>query len=129
MFSFQPLKNVTTGEGGVVSTDNPVLASRLRRLRFHGLDLSAIDKDTGVRNAMAEVGEPGFKYDLPDMNAVLGVGQLQRLETINAKRQTIANAYTKALACVDEITPLSQPDYSMTHAWHLYVVRSHGECR
>jgi UDP-4-amino-4-deoxy-L-arabinose-oxoglutarate aminotransferase len=123
VFSFHPIKNLTTGEGGMVCTDDEDLAARIRRLRFHGLGMDSYQRETQGRSPQAEVLEPGFKYNLPDMNAVLGLGQLKRLDSMNAKRAAIAASYAEQLANVDGVIPLGLPDFPMTHAWHLYIVR------
>lgn len=123
IFSFHPIKNMTTGEGGMVCTDREDLADEIRRLRFHGLGLDAFQRETQGRTPQAEVLEPGFKYNLPDMNAALGVSQLGRLDAMNAKRAALAARYSELLSGIDGIEPLGIPSYSMRHAWHLYVVR------
>ena len=123
IFSFHPIKNITTGEGGMFCTDDAALAERIRRLKFHGLGVDAFDRETQGRSPQAEVLEPGFKYNLPDMNAVLGIGQLARLPEMNQRRAELSAMYLKQLADVDELTPLHVPDYPMQHAWHLFVVR------
>ena len=123
IFSLHPTKNATTGEGGMLCTDDDALADRVRQLRFNGLTADAFDRSTGARTAPAEVLEPGFKYNLPDMNAALGIGQLERLEALNARRAALAHLYHHKLAGVDEILPLVAPPHTTRHAWHLYVVR------
>ena len=123
IFSFHPIKNITTGEGGMFCTDDGKLAEKIRQLRFHGLGVDAFDRETQGRAPQAEVLTPGYKYNLPDMNAVLGIGQLKRLDELNGRRAEIAQLYTDLLAQVDEVQPLHVPDYAMTHCWHLYIVR------
>jgi len=123
IFSFHPIKNITSGEGGMFCCDDDELAARIRRLKFHGLGVDAFDRHTQGRAPQAEVQEPGFKYNLPDMNAVLGLGQLKRLAEFNEKRQDLAQHYLHLLQSVDEIRPLGIPDYPMQHAWHLFIVR------
>jgi len=123
VFSFHPIKNMTTGEGGMLCTDDAALAERFRRLRFHGLGLDAFDRQSQGRSPQAEVIEPGYKYNLPDMNAVLGLGQLQRLTTMRAKRTLLAERYLERFAPVKAIVPLGRPAYAMRHAWHLFIVR------
>ena len=123
IFSFHPIKNMTTGEGGLLCTDDAALAERVRRLRFHGLGVDAFDRQTLGRSPQAEVLEPGYKYNLPDMNAVLGFEQLKRLTAMNARRALLAERYQQLLATVDEISPLGLPDYEMLHSWHLFIVR------
>jgi UDP-4-amino-4-deoxy-L-arabinose-oxoglutarate aminotransferase len=123
IFSFHPIKNLTTGEGGMVCTDDEELASTIRRLRFHGLGMDSYQRETQGRSPQAEVLEPGFKYNLPDMNAALGLSQLNRLDTMNAKRASIAARYAELLADVAGVVPLAIPDLPMNHAWHLYIAR------
>ena len=123
IFSFHPIKNITTGEGGMFCTDDGKLAEKIRQLRFHGLGVDAFDRETQGRAPQAEVLTPGYKYNLPDMNAVLGIGQLKRLDDLNNRRTEIARLYTELLSEVDEIQPLQVPGYTMTHCWHLYIIR------
>lgn len=123
IFSFHPIKNITTGEGGMFCTDDSGLAERIRRLKFHGLGVDAFDRETHGRAPQAEVLEPGFKYNLPDMNAVLGIGQLARLDQLNQRRAALAAMYNEKLAGMDEISPLELPPYPIRHAWHLFVIR------
>lgn len=123
IFSFHPIKNITTGEGGMLCTDDAALAEQVRQLRFHGLGVDAFDRETHGRAPQAEVLQPGYKYNLPDMNAVLGIGQLARLDELNRKRSEMAMLYLDLLRDVDEIEPLQVPEYAMTHCWHLFIVR------
>lgn len=123
LFSFHPTKNLTTGEGGLLCTNDADLAATVRRLRFHGLAADAFQRESQGRRPQAEVVEPGFKYNLPDMNAALGLSQLGRLDEMNARRAALARRYGELLVRVDGIEPLGIPGYPMTHAWHLYIVR------
>jgi len=123
IFSFHPIKNITTGEGGMFCSDDAALISRIQRLKFHGLGVDAYDRQTQSRAPQAEVLEPGFKYNMTDMAAVLGLKQLERLDAFNQKRTELASRYHERLAEIDEILPLSQPSYPLKHAWHLFIVR------
>lgn len=123
VFSLHPIKNLTSGEGGIVTTDDAALAERVRRLRFHGLGADAYQRESQGRTPQAEVLEPGFKYNLPDMNAVLAIGQLERLAAMNARRAELAARYAKLLAEVPGVLPLGIPAYPHRHSWHLYIVR------
>jgi len=123
IFSFHPIKNITTGEGGMVCSDDAQLLERARRLRFHGLGVDAWDRTTQGRAPQAQVVEPGFKYNLTDVAAVLGLGQLQRLEGFNRQRRILAEHYLELLAGVDELDPLTTPPGTTEHAWSLLVVR------
>lgn len=104
-------------------SDDILLTERIRRLRFHGLGVDAHDRTMQGRAPQAEVLEPGYKYNLTDTAAVLGLGQLLRLEEFIARRSQLASRYLEQLAGVDEILPLAVPTYPMRHAWHLFVIR------
>jgi UDP-4-amino-4-deoxy-L-arabinose-oxoglutarate aminotransferase len=104
-------------------TDNAELAARIRRLRFHGLGVDAYDRQTHGRNPQAEVMEPGFKYNLPDICSALAVSQFGRLDEINAKRTLLAQRYREQFRGVAGLQPLSAPDWPHQHCWHLFVVR------
>lgn len=123
IFSFHPIKNLTTGEGGMFVSDDEKLLEQVRRLKFHGLGADAYDRQTHGRAPHAEVLEPGFKYNLTDMAAVLGLGQLARLDGFIEKRAALAERYHELLADVEEVMPLKIPAYPMRHAWHLFIVR------
>jgi len=123
IFSFHPIKNITTGEGGMFCSDDDDLLERVRRLRFHGLGVDAYDRNQQGRSPQAEVLEPGYKYNMTDISAALGLGQLARVDALNTRRSELALRYREQLAEVEEITPLSDPSYSMKHAWHLFIVR------
>lgn len=123
IFSFHPIKNITTGEGGMFCSADGALADKIRQLRFHGLGVDAFDRETRGRAPQAEVLTPGYKYNLPDMNAVLGIGQLARLNEMNRKRSELAYVYLELLQDIDEIEPLHVPDYDMQHCWHLLIIR------
>jgi len=127
VFSLHPIKNMTTGEGGIVCTDSEEFAARARRLRFHGLAADAYQRETQGRAPQAEVVEPGYKYNLPDMNAALGVSQLERLDEMNDKRTRLADRYRELLAGVPGVLPLALPSYDHVHAWHLFIVRIDAE--
>jgi UDP-4-amino-4-deoxy-L-arabinose-oxoglutarate aminotransferase len=123
IFSFHPIKNITTGEGGMFTTDDKMLLDKMKRLKFHGLGVDAFDRNTQGRSPQAEVIEPGFKYNMTDMAAAMGIIQLKRVESFNDKRKTLAEFYRKQLSGIDEILPLSDPSYDHRHSWHLFIVR------
>jgi UDP-4-amino-4-deoxy-L-arabinose-oxoglutarate aminotransferase len=107
----------------MLCSDDAVLAERIRRIKFHGLGVDAYDRKTQGRAPQAEVLEPGYKYNLTDIAAAIGLVQLTRVDDLNRKRAELAARYAERLADVDEIRPLAVPGYPATHAWHLYVVR------
>lgn len=123
IFSFHPIKNMTTGEGGMLCSDDPELLERIGRLKFHGLGVDAYDRHQQGRSPQAEVLEPGYKYNMTDITAALGLSQLARIETLNARRTELALRYREQLKEIEEILPLSEPPHAMKHAWHLFIVR------
>lgn len=123
IFSFHPIKNITTGEGGMLCSDDPALLERIRCLKFHGLGMDAHDRHTQGRSPQAQVLEPGYKYNMTDISAALGLKQLVRVDEFNRKRLELAMRYRERLSEVDEILPLGDPAYPMRHAWHLFIVR------
>ncbi len=122
IFSLHAIKNITCAEGGIVVTDDAQLADRLRSLKFHGLGVDAYDRHTHGRKPQAEVIMPGFKYNLPDINAAIALVQLKKLPAINARRQAIAARYLRELADTP-LLPLVQPAWPHQHAWHLFIIR------
>ena len=123
IFSFHPIKNMTTGEGGMVCSDDAELLAKVKSLKFHGLGVDAYDRQTHGRAPQAQVLQPGFKYNLTDIAAVLGLGQLARLDGFNARRTELAQRYLDQLSTIPEILPLGLPDHDQLHAWHLFIVR------
>lgn len=125
VFSFHPVKPITTGEGGAALTQDPSLAQRLRRFRSHG-----IDSDHRAREAAGswayDMVELGYNYRLNDIQCALGVSQLGRLDEMREKRAAIATRYDQAFADSDVVRPLSRPR-GREHAHHLYVVRIERE--
>ncbi len=123
IFSFHPIKNITTGEGGMFCSDDPVLIERIKRLKFHGLGVDAYDRDTHGRSPQAEVMEPGYKYNMTDIAAALGISQLAMIDAFNQERRQLALLYRELLGEIDEVMPLSDPAYEFSHAWHLFIIR------
>ena len=123
IFSFHPIKNITTGEGGMFCSQDDNLIDHINRLKFHGLGVDAYDRQTQGRSPQAQVLEPGYKYNMTDMGAVLGLRQLARIDEFNRKRTELSIRYTELFAEIDEILPLSVPSDTTRHAWHLFIVR------
>lgn len=121
-FSFYTIKNMTTGEGGMVTTNDAGLAARVRRLSLHGMSTDAWRRYEGTGTWYYEVDEPGFKQNMTDIQAALGIHQLRRLDSFIAAREQRAEVYSAAFAATPELEiPVVQPDRK--HAWHLYVLR------
>lgn len=128
-FSLHASKNITTAEGGIFTTQDAQLADHIRRLKFHGLSLDAYERETHGRIPQTNVIEPGYKYNLPDICAVLALGQLQRLDKITRKREQLACKYRDLLAQIPGITTLAIPNYDHKHCWHLLIIRvDPGRC-
>jgi len=123
IFSFHPIKNITTGEGGMVCSDDEALLAKVKSLKFHGLGVDAFDRQTQGRAPQAQVLQPGYKYNLTDISAVLGLGQLAQLDAFNVRRTELAGRYLQALETIPELQPLELPAHDQLHAWHLFIVR------
>ena len=126
IFSFHAIKNMTCAEGAMFVSDDETLASRVRMLKFHGLGVDAYDRLTLGRKPQAQVVEPGFKYNLADINAAIALVQLKRLDQVNAKRAELAGAYLQRLEG-SKVQPLAIPTYPQHHAWHLFILRIDAE--
>lgn len=123
IFSFHPIKNITTGEGGALCTNDEALAKRAMRLRFHGLSREAWARYTARGAPQYDVWELGYKYNMLDLQAAIGLPQLARLDALNARRRQLAALYQEALSDIPELQlpPEARPED--THAWHLFVVK------
>jgi len=120
-FSFYSTKTLSTGEGGMVTTDDESYARRIRAMRLHG-----ISKDGNPRSDAGswryEVQETGYKYNLTDLQSALGIVQLAKCDAMSQARRRIAESYTRAFQSLEAVeTPFAQPDRESS--WHLYVLR------
>jgi dTDP-4-amino-4,6-dideoxygalactose transaminase len=123
VFSFYANKTITTGEGGMVVTRDAALAQRMRTMRLHGMSRDAFDRFTAkVPSWYYEIVAPGFKYNLTDIAAALGIHQLRRAREFQAQRERLAARYDAAFARLPVITP-PRAARGDQHAWHLYVLR------
>jgi dTDP-4-amino-4,6-dideoxygalactose transaminase len=121
VFSFHPNKNMTTGEGGCVVTRDQELAEQIARLRFHGIDRQAWNRFSKSGSQDYEVVLPGFKYNMMDLQAAIGIHQLKELDGFNVRRNELAKRYQEALSDWKQWTLPGKPDYDHYHAWHLYT--------
>jgi dTDP-4-amino-4,6-dideoxygalactose transaminase len=121
-FSFYPIKNMTTIEGGVIATDDDELAERARLLSLHGISKDAWARYGKDGSPHWEALSLGFKYNMSDVQAAIGIPQLAKLEGFLAARERYARIYREALADVDGVSPL-EFDPTNRHAWHLFIVR------
>lgn len=132
-FSFHPVKNLATGDGGMMTTDRLEIAQLVRRLRWCGIDKSTWDRtevaDAGLRSEYAqytwyyEVAELGYKYHMSDVMAALGLVQLQKLDAMNARRREIAVMYEAALGGLSWIDLPVEHDYTES-SWHAFVIKT-----
>ena len=127
VFSFHPIKNITTGEGGMIATGDDAIAKRLRALRFHGVERDAWRAYGHAQVPLYDVVEPGLKYNLTDVQSAIGLHQLRKLAALNAERERLAARYDAALAALPALRPLGRVPYPHRHAHHLYVVRLEHE--
>lgn len=123
IFSFHPIKNITTGEGGMITHSDDPLESRLRLLRFHGIERDAWKRYGKGGNPDYDIKAPGFKYNLTDIQAALGLAQLSRLEELNSRRRKLANLYREGLEGVEGLDLPGVPVYPHIHSWHLFVMK------
>ena len=123
VFSFYANKTMTTGEGGMIVTRNPELARRMKVMRLHGMSRDAFDRfQATVPSWYYEIVAPGYKYNLTDIAAALGLQQLKRIGAFQARRVALAEALNGGLAGLPLILPPMAP-LGDQHSWHLYVVR------
>ena len=123
IFSFHPIKNITTGEGGMITLNDAELERKLRLLRFHGIERDAWKRYGKGGNPSYDIMEPGYKYNLPDLLASLGLAQLERWQELNARRQTLAGLYLDGLHEVEGLDLPQAPPYDHLHAWHLFIIK------
>ena len=121
IFSFYATKTITTGEGGMVVTDNDKIASYMKMMRLHGIDRDIFDRYRTKENKWYyEVKAPGYKYNLTDIASAIGIEQLKKADKFKQKRTKIAKLYNKAFK---EYDFLFLPPFSESHCWHLYIIR------
>jgi dTDP-4-amino-4,6-dideoxygalactose transaminase len=128
-FSFYATKNITTGEGGMLTTANEELADRVERLRLHGIERDAWRRYGQGGSWSYDVAELGFKMNLTDFQAALGLSQLRREARIRARREAIAASYSDAFAALGDLVELPVVEEGVRSAWHLYPLRLAGAAR
>lgn len=127
-FSFYATKTITTGEGGMLVTSDEELALRARSMSLHGLSKAAWKRYEAGGSWRYDIVAPGFKYNLTDIAAALGLEQLARAREMAAARRAIASSYSRAFAAYEALeTPVDDED--VEHPWHLYVLRVGNESR
>jgi perosamine synthetase len=122
-FSFYATKTITTGEGGMVTTDNDLYADRIRRLSLHGISRDAWKRYSAEGTWRYEILDPGFKYNLSDIQAALGIAQLSKCDSMRDRRAEIAQQYADSLSHLDAFDLPAISDDGQ-HAWHLFVIQT-----
>ena len=123
VFSFYANKTMTTGEGGMLVTRDPALAARAKVMRLHGINRDAFDRFTAkVPSWYYEIVAPGFKYNLTDIAAAMGLHQLKKAQGFQVRRQAIADAYLKGFDGLPVVLPPAALAAD-AHSWHLFVLR------
>ena len=124
--SFYATKTVTTGEGGMLVTDDDAIADRARVMRLHGISRDAWKRYTSAGSWYYEIEDAGFKYNMTDLAAAIGIVQLERAESMRVARERIADRYASAIgsaAFADAIELPAGPEPGEVHAWHLFPIR------
>lgn len=120
-FSFHPRKIITTGEGGMITTDNPEIAERLRRLRHHGMSVSDVERHESRKVVIEKYFEIGYNYRMTDIQAAIGIEQLKRLPFIIERRRQIAEVYNREFKNIKSIRVPEIPDYAF-HNYQSYWI-------
>ena len=123
-FSFYATKNMATGEGGMITTNNDAWADRMRIMSLHGISRDAWKRYQADGNWHYDIIAPGFKYNLTDIASALGIVQLKKSNALLVRRTKIAQMYDQAFSSLSEIeTPPMGQTNQLQHAWHLYVIK------
>lgn len=125
-FSFYATKTLSTGEGGMLTTANPEYAERIAIMTLHGISRDAWKRNSAAGSWFYEVVQAGYKYNMTDIAAALGLHQLARCKWLLERRRTIAQRYTEAFSDCPEIETPPNPTH-VEHAWHLYMLRLRTE--
>ncbi len=121
-FSFHPRKVITTGEGGMLTTQRADWDRNFRMLRQHGMSVSTFERHLSSNVVFETYEEPGFNYRMTDVQAAIGLQQLRRLPDLIRRRRTLAKAYGRMLADIPEVTPPAEPAWARSN-WQSYCVR------
>ncbi len=121
-FSFYATKNITTAEGGMITTDNDELAEKVRMLSLHGISKDAWKRYSSEGSWYYEILYPGYKYNMTDVQAAIGIHQIKKLEQMRKRREEIAKRYNEAFGNMPKIIPPKVKKH-VRHAWHLYPVQ------
>lgn len=126
-FSFYATKTITTGEGGMLTTDDQAYATRASIMRLHGISGDAWKRYTSQGSWYYEIIDAGFKSNMPDLLAALGLAQLKKAEAFHQRRCEIANLYLRRLSSIEELKMPPTGNVNTTHSWHLFILRLRTE--
>lgn len=121
VFSFHPCKNMTTAEGGCIASRDDELANKINRMRFHGIDRDAWNRYSKGGSQHFDVILPGHKYNMSDLQATIGLDQLDQLDAANKKRQSFVERYYDHLHGWDEVILPEKPGYTHFNSWHIFA--------
>jgi dTDP-4-amino-4,6-dideoxygalactose transaminase len=121
-YSFHPRKLVTTGEGGMITTSDGEMAARLRRLREHGMDVSAADRHRSQQPVIERYTEVGFNFRMTDVQAAIGLVQLRKLGQMVARRREQAERYQRQLSAIPGLRTITDPEYGATNYQSFWIV-------
>ncbi|RAW91528.1 DegT/DnrJ/EryC1/StrS family aminotransferase [Photorhabdus laumondii] len=130
VFSFYANKTMTTAEGGMLVSRHPDIIKRAKIMRLHGISKDAFDRyQSKIPAWYYEVIEPGYKYNMPDICASIGIHQLQKIDTFHKKREAMAKLYDDELKHLPIILPTKPQESNSQHAWHLYTIRLNDQVK
>jgi dTDP-4-amino-4,6-dideoxygalactose transaminase len=121
-FSFHPRKSISTGEGGMLTTDDDSVARHVRLLRSHGASVSDLERHKAHGVVFEEYRELGYNYRMPDIQGAIGIEQMKRLDDLLARRRAVAERYNSAFRNVEQIETPAEPEYAQ-HTYQSYLIR------
>lgn len=126
-FSFYATKTITTGEGGMLTTNDQAYATRASVMRLHGISGDAWKRYTNQGSWYYEIIDAGFKSNMPDLLAALGIAQLKKAEAFHLRRREIADVYLRTFSGMDELEMPPTGNVNTIHSWHLFILRLRPE--
>ncbi|MYF55055.1 UDP-4-amino-4,6-dideoxy-N-acetyl-beta-L-altrosamine transaminase, partial [Candidatus Poribacteria bacterium] len=125
-FSFYANKNITTAEGGMITTNSDTYSEPLRTMRLHGIDKDAWARQSKRSIWRYDITTEGYKYNMTDIQAAMGLCQLMKINKMHERRQNIIQIYNDELSRIPQINVPAAPDEMSKHAWHLYIIQLNG---
>jgi dTDP-4-amino-4,6-dideoxygalactose transaminase len=126
-FSFHPRKSISTGEGGMLTTNDDAVARHVRLLRSHGASVSDLERHRASGVVFEEYRELGYNYRMPDIQGAIGIEQMKRLDGLLVRRRAVAERYNAAFREVDQIETPAEPEYAR-HTYQSYLIRLRPDC-